>query len=202
MNRSHNHYRSVLFTIALLAVALPASAQEDRGDFSAGWRLLRATNAGIDSTTETFPFGWYADGSFNVDNRFAIVGELSGAYKSIDTTETVLGVTVNNAGSFRIHTFMGGLRYTSRQRPDVTPFGQVLFGLAHGSASIDQSETAGGLTRSASQSENEFAFDIGGGVTFAATERIDLRVSASYLRIGADDGGNGLRLGVGAVFPF
>jgi opacity protein-like surface antigen len=202
MNRSHNHHRSVLFGIALLAVALPASAQEDRGDFSAGWRFLKATNVGIDSTTETYPFGWYADGSFNVDSRFAIVGELSGDYKSIDTTETVLGVTVSNSGSFKIHTFMGGLRYTSRQSPDMTPFVQVLFGLAHASASIDQSVTPSGLARSDSESANEFAFDVGGGVTIAATERVDLRVSGSYLRIGADEGANGLRLGVGVAFPF
>lgn len=206
MTGSRNYYRSLLFTIALLAATLPASAQDaGRGDLSAGWRLLKATNVGIGGTSKTLPFGWYADGSFNVDDRFAIVGDLSGAYTSTDETVTALNTTVNSAASVNVHTFMGGLRYTLRDQPRLTPFGQVLFGLAHGSASLDESVTReGGGTTSTSRSDssNEFAFDIGGGVTFAATEQVALRVSTSYLRIGADDGGNGFRLGVGVVYPF
>jgi opacity protein-like surface antigen len=205
MNRSLNYYRSVLFTIALLAVTVPAAAQDPgRGDFSAGWRLLKATNTGIDGATETFPAGWYADATFNIADGIALVGDLSGAYKSIDKTETALGTTVNNAGSFKVHTFMGGLRYTFQQQPDLAPFVQVLFGLAHGSANIDQSVTVGGRTTSRSESEsyNEFALDLGTGVTFAVTDRLNMRVGLSYLRIGADGGGNGLRLGVGVVYPF
>jgi len=205
MNRSHNHCRSVLFAVVLFAPALPASAQNvGRGDVSAGWRLLRAMDVGIDGGSEGFPAGWYADVAVNLDDAFAIVGDVAGAYKSIEGTETALGFTVSSKADINIHTVLGGLRYSMRQRPRMVPFAQVLFGLAHGSANLEQSVTVAGRTtsRSESESSNEFAFDIGGGVTFAATDSIDLRVGASYLRIGADDGSNGIRFSVGAAFPF
>jgi opacity protein-like surface antigen len=161
-------------------------------------------DAGIDGESEVFPLGWYADVAVNLDDAFAIVGDVAGAYKSIDGTETALGVTVSSKADIKIHTFMGGLRYSSRRNPRMVPFGQVLFGVARGSLDLEQSVTVGGRTTSLNESEssNEFAFDVGGGVTFAATDNVDLRVGASYLRVGADDGGNGLRMGVGLVFPF
>jgi len=205
MNRSHNRCRSVLFAVVLFAPALPASAQNvGRGDVSAGWRLLRAMDVGIDGGSEGFPAGWYADAAVNLDDAFAIVGDLAGAYKSIEGTETALGVTVSSKADIKIHTVLGGLRYSMRNRPRLVPFGQVLFGLAHGSANLEQSVTVAGriTSRNESESSNEFAFDIGGGVTVAATDRFDLRVGASYLRIGADDGSNGIRFSVGAAFPF
>ena len=205
MNRTHTYYRSMLFAVALCAVALPAHAQDaGRGDFSAGWRVLRAMDAGIDGESEAFPLGWYADVAVNLDDAFAIVGDVAGAYKSIDGTETALGVTVSSNADIKIHTFMGGLRYSSRRNPKIVPFAQVLFGVARGSLDLEQSVTVAGRTTSLSESDssNEFAFDIGGGVTLPATERIDVRVGASYLRIGADDGGNAFRVSVGVVYPF
>ena len=139
MNRSHTHARAALFAIVVLAAALPASAQNAGvGDFSAGWRLLRAMDAGIDGGSETLPAGWYADVAVNLDDAFAIVGDVAGAYKSIEGSETAIGVTVSSKASINIHTVMGGLRYSVRQRPRVVPFAQVLFGLAHGSADLEQ----------------------------------------------------------------
>jgi opacity protein-like surface antigen len=195
----------MLVVVALFAAALPAHAQDSgRGDFSAGWRVLRAMDAGVDGESEVFPLGWYADAAVNLDDAFAIVGDVAGAYKSIDGTESALGVTVSSKADITLHTFMGGVRYTSRRDPRIVPFAQVLFGVARGSLDLEQSVTVGGRTTSLNESEssNEFAFDIGGGVTLPATDRIDVRFGASYLRIGADDGGNGFRLGVGVVFPF
>ena len=205
MNRVHTYCR-FLFLVALLAAAQPASAQSlTLGDASVGWRILRAMDAGIDGSSESFPLGWYGDASFNLGDEFAIVGDVSGAYKSIEGSETALGVTVNSNADIKIHTFMGGLRYSFRDNPQFVPFAQVLFGVAHGSLDLEQSVVVNGRTTSArneSDSSNEFAFDVGGGLTMPATERIDFRISVSYLRIGADNGGNGFRASLGAVFPF
>lgn len=205
MNRVHTCCR-FLFLVVLLAAASPASAQTvTLGDVSAGWRILRAMDAGIDGESESFPLGWYGDVSFNLGDEFALVGDVSGAYKSIEVSETVINTTVNSDADIKIHTFMGGLRYSFRGNPQFVPFAQVLFGVAHGSLDLEQSVITPGrptVTRSESDSSNEFAFDLGGGVTMPATENINFRISVSYLRIGADNGGNGFRASLGAVFPF
>jgi opacity protein-like surface antigen len=205
MNRVHTYCR-FLFVVALLAAAQPASAQSlTLGDASVGWRILRAMDAGIDGSSESFPLGWYGDVSFNLGDEFAIVGDVSGAYKSIEVSETVINTTVNSNADIKIHTFMGGLRYSIRGNPRFVPFAQVLFGMAHGSLDLEQSVITPGrptISRSESDSSNEFAFDLGGGVTMPATENIDFRIGVSYLRIGADNGGNGFRASLGAVFPF
>ena len=205
MNRVHTCCR-LLFLVALIAVAQPASAQTvTLGDASVGWRILRAIDGGINGESVSFPLGWYGDVSFNLGDEFAIVGDVSGAYKSMEVSETVITTTVNSDANIKIHTFMGGLRYSFRGNPEVVPFAQVLFGVAHGSMNLEQSVITPGrptATLSESDSSNEFAFDLGGGVTLPATEKIDLRIGVSYVRIGADDGGNGFRASVGAVFPF
>lgn len=206
MNRVQTCYRFLFLTVVLLAAAQPASAQSvTLGDASAGWRILRAFDAGIDGSSESFPLGWYGDVSFNLGSEFALVGDVSGAYKSIEVSETVINTTVNSNADITIHTFMGGLRYSLRQSPQFVPFAQVLFGVAHGSLDLEQSVITPGrptMSLSESDSSNEFAFELGGGVTMPATESIDLRIGVSYLRIGADDGGNAVRASVGAVFTF
>jgi hypothetical protein len=194
----------LLLASAVLALALPANAQ-DRGTLSAGWRLLHAASAGVDGDGETMPAGWYGDVAYDVDEMISLVGDVSGAYKSSSFEETVLNTTVSRDASFKTHTFMGGLRFSARQNPSMIPFVQVLFGAAHQSTNVDEVVTRPGLppvTRVIDASSGELAFDIGGGLTFNATENLDMRVGASYLRIGGDGGGNGFRLSLGAIFPF
>lgn len=204
MTRVRTHFHIFILGFSLLALATPAAAQDARGDFSVGWRLLRAMEAGINGEGETLPVGWYVDAAMNVTEPLAIVGEIAGAYKSVEGTESALGVTVSTKADIKIHSFMGGLRYSLRDNPRFVPFAQVLFGLAHGSADTEASVTVGGrtTTRSDSTSSNEFALSLGGGATVPVTEGLDLRLSADYIRIGADNGGNGVRVGVGVVLGF
>jgi opacity protein-like surface antigen len=150
------------------------------------------------------PAGWYADVAYDLDEMVSFVGDVSGAYKSTDFEETVLNVTVSQETNIRIHTFMGGVRFTARQSA-LRPFAQVLFGAAHASADADSTISGPGVpprTSQSSTSSTELAFDLGGGFSFPATENLDMRVGASYLRIGGDGGGNGFRLSFGAIFPF
>ena len=203
MTRSKDYVRAVLLGLLLIAVAVPATAQDvPRTEFSAGWKLLHAMDVFLDAD-ETLPAGWYADIAGNVNDTIAIVGEVAGAYKSFEDSITELGVRVNVTADVKLHTFMGGIRFSQRN-PRVVPFGQVLFGVAHGSANIEGSATVLGrrVTVSESESSNEFGFDAGGGVSINLTDRVGLRVTGSYLRVGADDGGNGLRFGAGIVVPF
>lgn len=197
-------WRVVLGGLLLLALPVSSAAQgAPRAEFSAGWRLLQAMDFDGE-TDETFPAGWYADIAVNVTNVVALVGDVSGAYKSFDESVTVGGIRVDATADLKIHTFMGGVRFSARPNPRVTPFTQVLFGLARADARVEATSTGSGQSFNfdESESENEFAIEAGGGVNLRLTDAIGVRAYGSYIRIGTEDGGNGFRFGAGLVFPF
>src|SRR5262245_56276933 len=172
MRRSQTAVCTAVLGLILIALARPASAQSfPRAEFSAGWKLLRAIDASIEpDADETLPVGWYADIAGNVSRTIAIVGEVGGAYKNFDRSVTEFGIPVNVTADLKVHTFMGGVRF-SRRTPRVVPFGQVLFGLARGTANVKGTATVLGRieTFSESDSSNEFALDAGGGVNLRLT---------------------------------
>jgi len=196
--------QALVCALVILGGAAAARAQDlPAGEVSAGWRLLTIPDTFGFGDSQTFPLGWYADVSGNLTRMFAVVGEVSGNYKSFDD-DAQLGSQVDVSVNVNIHTFMGGVRLSARQKPRFVPFAQALFGLARPSASVEGHATLAGRTIDINESESssDFAFDVGGGVNFALTERFGVRVGATYLRVGASDGGNAFRFGVGAVIPF
>ena len=189
----------------LILLAAPAGAQDlPRAELSAGWRLLTVPDALEDGESQTLTKGWYVDVAGNLNDVFAVVGEVSGAYKSFDETIVEFGAAIDVDADIDLHTFMGGIRFSARQNPRFVPFAQALFGVARSGFSVEGSATFGGQTirLDESGSETDFAFDAGGGVNFSVSDGLGVRVGASYLRIGGDDGGNGFRFGVGIVMPF
>ena len=202
---THARYVAALMCVAVvLGFAAPSSAQSaPRAEFSAGWRLLNVPNA-FGSESETLPLGWYADVAGNVNRAMAVVGEISGNYKSFEETQTQFGVTVKTDVDLSIHTFLGGVRFNVRQNPAFTPYVQAMFGLARGSADAEIQTTVAGRTTSFkdSESDSDFAFDAGGGVNINVSDNFAVRVGAGYLRIGGSDGGNSFRFSAGVVVPF
>lgn len=195
-------WRVVLGGLLLLALPVSSAAQgAPRAEFSAGWRLLQAMDFDGE-TDETFPAGWYADIAVNVTDVVGLVGDVGGAYKSFEESVTMGGIRVDATADLKIHTFMGGVRFNARRNPRVTPFGQVLFGLARADAKVEVTSTGQGFDFDESDSENEFAIEAGGGVNLRLTDAIGVRAYGSYIRIGTEDGGNGFRFGAGLVFPF
>jgi opacity protein-like surface antigen len=195
-------WRILLGGLLLLALPVSSTAQgTPRAEFSAGWRLLQAMDFDGE-TDETFPAGWYADVAVNVTDAIALVGDVSGAYKSFEETFTTGGIRFDATANLKIHTFMGGVRFNARPNPRVTPFAQALFGLARADARVEATSTVAGFNFDESESENEFAIEAGGGVNLRLTDAIGVRAYGSYIRIGAEDGGNGFRFGAGLVFPF
>jgi opacity protein-like surface antigen len=62
------------------------------------------------------------------------------------------------------------------------PFGEVLLGGAHSNLYANACSKISGLCASKSPSNNAFAFEVGGGVDFAVTEKIAIRiVDADYV---------------------
>jgi opacity protein-like surface antigen len=197
--------RTLLCIVAVLGFSASSHAQTvPTAEFSAGWRLLNIPDAGIRSQSETMPLGWYADVAGNLTRTFAVVGEVGGNYKNFDDVLGQLGGNVNVDVNVNVHTFMGGVRFSARQNPAFTPYMQALFGLAHAKTDVDGRVTVGSQTISLNQSmsDNEFAFDADGGVSFKLGDALALRVGAGYLRVGTSDGGNAFRFGAGVVIPF
>jgi opacity protein-like surface antigen len=135
-------------------VALPLAAQDTpRAEIGAGYSAMRDSDA-----EEWFPVGWAVDVAVNPSSWFGIVGEVGGHYKTVDFD----GFDVD----LRVHTFMGGARFTGRGNPRVTPFGQVLAGAAR--------ESFDGI------SQNVFAVQPGVGVNLYITDTVGVRLQGDF----------------------
>ena len=116
---------------------------------------------------------------------FAVVGEASGSYATIDLFGTDVDANV--------HTFMGGARYF-RRVDRITPFAQFLVGAARAGGGVDF------LGVQISDSVTDFAIQPGGGVDIDVTDRLAAGVGVDYRRIFSEDAdGNELRFTGGIV---
>jgi opacity protein-like surface antigen len=182
---------SIALACALSAViTAPAAAQTATTELSAGYQFTRTPDLNL-------PLSWYVDVAGNVAPMFAVVGEVSGAYK----TETMTVGTSSVDATVRLHTFMGGVRLAARTNPKAVPFGQVLLGAARVSGGVTASGPAVSVI-AASDADTEFALQIGGGVNLMASRNFGVRLGADYRRIFISDGGeNEFRLVAGVVIP-
>src|SRR5947208_15206273 len=101
-----------------------------------------------------FPFGWFASVGKTVTPMWAIVGDISGNYK---TLQAAPGVDVK----LRVHTFMAGPKLYARQG-QMTPWAQLLLG----AASLSRSAFGIGA------SEADLAFPPGGRNDFDVQNNI------------------------------
>jgi outer membrane immunogenic protein len=182
----------VVSALALLALFAGSSrAQEDRSkvDVFAGYSYLRfdPNVAGADSFNA---HGGSASVAYNVNNWLSGVADF-GAYHN--------GNILNSGVDGTLSTYLFGPRVSVRRFNRVTPFGQVLFGVAHAGASI-----AG--TRG---SDNAFAMSVGGGVDIGVSRHFAVRpFQVDYLLTRFNEGTgdarsqNNLRVSTGVVFRF
>lgn len=191
MNGKMATVSTALACLLCVVVAAPAAAQTATTELSAGYQFTRTPDVNL-------PLGWYVDVAGNVAPMFAVVGEVSGAYKS----ETIAVGTSSVDAKVRLHTFMGGVRVAARANPKVVPFGQVLIGAARLSGSLTASGPAVSVL-AATDADTELALQIGGGVNLMTSGNFGVRLGADYRRIFISDGGeNELRLVAGVVIPF
>jgi opacity protein-like surface antigen len=182
---------TALACLLCAAVAAPAAAQTATTELSAGYQFARTPDLNL-------PLGWYVDVAGNVAPMFAVVGEVSGAYKS----ETIAVGTSSVDATVRLHTFMGGVRVGARTNPKVVPFGQVLLGAARVSGGVTASGPAVSVL-AASDADTELALQVGGGVNLLPSGNFGVRLAADYRRIFISGGGeNDFRVGAGVVIPF
>lgn len=173
---------------AVLALAAPAMAQnQPRGDLAASFSVLydRELPNDVAGISGWLPTGWVVAGAGRLTGPLSFVGEVGANYKP--TTYQGLDVTLN------VYSFLAGIRYTARVNPKVTPFVQMLFGVARASASA-MGESA---------SSDAFATQIGGGVDVGVSRKVALRLQGDYRALRASGGyGNEFRLATGIVYKF
>lgn len=155
----------VLGLVALSA--LPARAAEitpASGEIAAGYSYLKDNTGGT-----SFPAGWFFSAGAHINEGFAVVGDISGNYKS--ETASAGGVTVT--GSAKVHTFLAGPRMMGRAGP-LAFYGQFLVGAATVSAGVNA--TGVGPSLNVSASDTQFCFAPGAGVDVPVTSAAALRV--------------------------
>ncbi len=180
--------------VSLMAVlslfGATARAQETpKVDVFAGYSYFRnnPSTAGASSFSLN---GGSASVAYNANNWLSGVADF-GAYHNGNILSTGTNGTLS--------TYLFGPRVSYRHFGRVTPFGEVLFGVAHAGASI--AGTSG--------SDNAFAMSLGGGFDYKLSQHFAIRpVKVDYLLTRFPETGtsnqtqNNLRVSTGIVFRF
>ena len=178
--------------VMVAGFANTASAQDvAKVEVSGGWNYM-AVKSNADEDWTHFSKGWYGDVAVNLSGMWAVVGQVSGGYKTLPDVGGPIDV--------RVHPYVFGIRASARRNPKVSPFAQFL---------------AGATSIKATQGSDEISdtfptLQMGGGANIKVSENLGARVSADYFRIlDRNDseltGGEplqGMRLAAGIVVGF
>jgi len=168
-----------------------ARAQETapKIDVFAGYSYLQA-NPGVNGANSFHLHGGSASIAYNYREWLSGVADFGG-YNN--------GNILNTGASGTLSTYLFGPRVSYRHLRRITPFGQVLFGVAHANSSAFGT----------GNSQSAFAMTAGGGVDYKLFDHFAVRpVQAEYLmtRFGVGTTGtqtqNNVRLSTGFVFRF
>ena len=172
--------------------ALNAQAQEERKtiDVFAGYSYVRANPATSGSNGFNLN-GGSASVSYNFNNWLSGVADFGGY-----TNSNILG----SGSGGTLSTYLFGPRVSYRHFNRLTPFGEVLFGVAH----------TGTTFLNANNSQNAFAMTVGGGIDYRLNSHFSLRpAKVDYLLTRFNEFGNtntqtqnNLRVSTGIVFRF
>jgi opacity protein-like surface antigen len=167
--------------LVLLLFALPSIAQSDTPGVEVfGGYSHVSSDIGLN--------GWDFTAAFRPEllPSFSLVGDLGGAYG----TDSVAGTRVKSS----LYSALAGPRvHFNIRRDELAPFAEVLVGIARVSTDIGTS----------SDSDNAWAFSIGGGLDYAFTDSWTARVKAGVLRTHFfDDPDSRVRFAVGLVYRF
>jgi outer membrane immunogenic protein len=171
--------------------AVGASAQDvQKFDLFAGYSYVRA-NPGTSGVDGFNLHGGSASIAYNANSWLSGVADFGGYHSN-----NILGTGVDGT----LSTYLFGPRISYRHHSHFTPFGQVLFGVAH---------IGGSDGLAFSTSNNSFAMALGGGVDVNVSHRFSIRpVQVDYLLTRFNEFGNGaqnqnnLRVSTGVVFHF
>ena len=180
---------SLLAVLSLFGVTARAQETAPQVDVFAGYSYLQA-NPGIRGVDSFHLHGGSASIAYNYREWLSGVADFGG-YNN--------GNILNTGASGTLSTYLFGPRVSYRHLRRITPFGQVLFGVAHANSSAFGT----------GNSQSAFAMTAGGGVDYKLFDHFAVRpVQAEYLmtRFGVGTTGtqtqNNVRLSTGFVFRF
>lgn len=158
-------------------------------DVFVGYSYLRA-NPSTSSFGSFSLNGGSANVAYNVNHWLSGVADFGGYHNGNILSHGVDGTT---------STYLFGPRVSYRHFGRITPFGQVLFGVAHAGANV----------LNTTNSQNAFAMTVGGGVDFSLRRHIAIRpLQVDYLMTrfseltNSTQTQNNLRVSTGLVFRF
>jgi len=187
--------RVVVCLLAFLSFLGGAAYAQDtpKVDIFAGYSYVRE-NPSTSGASGFSLNGGSASIAYNVNNWLSGVADFGGYHNG-----NILGTNVNGT----LSTYLFGPRVSYRHLGRITPFGQVLFGVAHASGSLS------GSTTTVTSSDNAFAMTVGGGVDYNLSHHFSVRpVQVDYLLTRFSETGTGaqsqnnLRVSTGVVFRF
>ena len=142
---------SLLIVLALSTVSANAQERAPKFDVFAGYSYVQA-NPGVTGADSFHLHGGNANVSYNINNWLGAVSDFG-------------GYTNGNILSGTFSTYLFGPRVSYRHYGRITPFGQVLFGVAHANAAAFN--TTG--------TQNAFAMTAGGGVDYKLYDHFSIR---------------------------
>ncbi|MBN2241058.1 MAG: outer membrane beta-barrel protein [Acidobacteria bacterium] len=170
----------LLLTLSALAAAQDTPAVEIFG----GYSFVRLTDTGPSNDASTNLNGWDASIVFNANQWAGFVADIGGYY------------TTDFDADLKTHSIMFGPKFAMRKGA-VTPFAQVLFGVAMARANDSESGVE-------YLNENDFAMALGGGIDINVAPAIAIRpAQVEYLGIRSEETGdfkNSFRYSAGIVF--
>jgi outer membrane immunogenic protein len=187
--------RLLVSLLAFLSLSGAAAFAQDvpKVDIFAGYSYVRE-NPSTSGVSGFSLNGGSASVAYNATNWLSGVADFGGYHNG-----NILGTNVNGT----LSTYLFGPRVSYRHLGRITPFAQVLFGVAHASGSLS------GSTTTITSSDNAFAMSLGGGVDYKLNHRFSIRpIQVDYLLTRFSETGTGtqsqnnLRVSTGIVFHF
>jgi len=179
-----------LVTLASLFGGAAYAQDASKFDIFAGYSYVRAnpSTSGVDGFNL---HGGSASIAYNANRWLSGVADFGGYHS---------GNTLGSGVDATLSTYLFGPRISYHRDSRITPFGHVLFGVAH---------IGGSNGLAFSSSNNSFAMTVGGGVDFKVSHRLSIRpLQVDYLLTRFNEFGlgaqnqNNLRVSTGAVLHF
>jgi len=180
---------SLLAVVSLSGVSAYAQESAPKVDVFAGYSYVQAS-PGVTGVDSFHLHGGNASVAYNVTNWLGGVADFGGY-----TNGNILNT--HTSGTFS--TYLFGPRVSYRHYSRITPFGQVLFGVAHSNAAAFNT----------GNTQNAFTMTAGGGVDYKLFNHFAIRpFQAEYLMTRFAEGTlgtrtqNNLRVSTGFLFRF
>lgn len=170
----------IVFASSLLLATEGRAQSGPTADFALGYVYMHDNDLSTD-----FPAGWMVSAAGHVTSWFALVGEVSGSYKTYNLPSADV--------SLSLHTFSFGPRFGVTEQSPISPFLQVLFGVGHGSAGISTSNVGVVFTG------NDFLVQPGVGIDFNTSRNMGLRLEGDVRVLQASGASHGEWRLVGAL---